>query len=264
MTITHLNCGTMHPLGGTRMVCHVLLVETEGGLVLVDTGFGRRDLADPVGRLGRPLTSIIRPELAYEETALSQVEALGYDPTDVTDIVMTHLDSDHTGGIDDFPTARLHVSARELANADSEPGPSAAVRNRPWRRSKHPDDVQTYTASADDWFGFPAAALSGLGDDFAYVALPGHTEGHMGVAVRDGDGWLLHCGDAFYHQNAAQGGRVPASMAFSQFVTARRPRDARRTRRRLADLCSASAANVQLICAHDAVQFDESVRRQDA
>lgn len=258
MTVTHLNCGTLHPVVGTRMVCHVLLVETERGLLLVDTGFGRRDLSDPIGRLGRPLTRIVRPELAHHETAVSQVQALGFDPTDVTDIVMTHLDSDHAGGIDDFPTARLHVSARELADADAGSGPSAAVRYRPWRRSRHPDDIQSYRAGADDWFGFPAATLTGLGDDFAYVALPGHTPGHMGVAIRDGDGWLLHCGDAFYHRSAAFGRRVPASMALAQFATARRPRDARRTRRRLADLHSSPDGGVRLVCAHDPVLFDES------
>lgn len=258
MTITHLNCGTLRPAGSARMVCHVLLVETDRGLMLVDTGFGRRDIADPAGRLGRPLTAAIRPDLAHAETALAQIQALGFDPADVTDIVMTHLDSDHAGGIDDFPSARLHVSERELANADAEPGSSPAIRYRPWRRSRHPDDVQTYAESPDSWFGFPATALAGLGDDIAYVALPGHTPGHMGVAIRDGDGWLLHCGDAFYHRNAVRGERVPAAVAFSQFASARKPREARRTRRRLADLGALPDSQVRLICAHDAVQFDES------
>ncbi|KJR07873.1 MBL fold metallo-hydrolase [Gordonia sihwensis] len=259
MTVIHLNCGTLHPVGGDRMVCHVLLVETARGLLLVDTGFGRRDVAEPTGRLGHPLTKVVRPDLAYRETALFQIQALGFDQADVADIVMTHLDSDHSGGIEDFPAARLHVSARELADADAEAGPSAAVRYRPWRQSRHPDDVVTYSETADDWFGFPAAALSGLDNDFAYVALPGHTPGHMGVAVRDGDEWLLHCGDAFYHRNAVLGRPLPVSMAFSQFLTARRPREARRTRKRLAELPGSSEGGVRLICAHDAVLFDESV-----
>ena len=30
------------------------------------------------------------------------------------------------------------------------------------------------------------------------VWLPGHTLGHCGVAVRDGEKWLLHVGDAYY------------------------------------------------------------------
>lgn len=49
MRVHHLNCGCMCPLGGplmdgfsrsptARLICHCLLVETERGLVLVDTG----------------------------------------------------------------------------------------------------------------------------------------------------------------------------------------------------------------------------------
>jgi hypothetical protein len=38
--VHHLNCGTLYPLGCGEMVCHVLLVETANGLVLIDSGFG--------------------------------------------------------------------------------------------------------------------------------------------------------------------------------------------------------------------------------
>lgn len=37
MKVHHLNCGTMRPPGTPTLVCHVLLVETDNGLVLVDT-----------------------------------------------------------------------------------------------------------------------------------------------------------------------------------------------------------------------------------
>ncbi len=59
MKIHHLNCGTCCPLGGRlfdgtshgilrgHIVCHCLLVESSAGLILVDTGFGRGDVARP-------------------------------------------------------------------------------------------------------------------------------------------------------------------------------------------------------------------------
>ena len=31
------------------------------------------------------------------------------------------------------------------------------------------------------------------------VPLAGHSRGHTGVAIRTGEGWLLHCGDAYFH-----------------------------------------------------------------
>lgn len=46
--VHHLNCGTMNAFG-IALLCHVLLVETDDGLVLVDTGFGIRTALTPAG-----------------------------------------------------------------------------------------------------------------------------------------------------------------------------------------------------------------------
>jgi glyoxylase-like metal-dependent hydrolase (beta-lactamase superfamily II) len=88
-TVRHLNCGTMRPPatpGG--LVCHVLLIETGQGLVLVDTGFGLRDIAGPAPRIG-PARHFIHPVLDPGETAINQVKDQGHDPADVRDIVLT-------------------------------------------------------------------------------------------------------------------------------------------------------------------------------
>ena len=77
MRVHHLNTGTMCPIGrrlvnGTgsifqraRMVCHCLLVETNDGLALVDTGIGLDDIANPPGwdpnGSGRRRQGSIRP-----------------------------------------------------------------------------------------------------------------------------------------------------------------------------------------------------------
>lgn len=105
MRIHHLNCGTLCPLGGrlidgrpgvlrgASLVCHCLLIETEAGLVLVDTGLGRKDIEEPYPRLSRAMTSLLRPRRRMAETAWAQVRALGYADTDVRHILLTHLDS---------------------------------------------------------------------------------------------------------------------------------------------------------------------------
>ena len=72
LRVHHLNCGTMCPrgrrainghggllaLGG--LVCHVLLIEAPQGLILVDTGFGTRDVRKP-GRYGSPIPNADGP-----------------------------------------------------------------------------------------------------------------------------------------------------------------------------------------------------------
>src|SRR3954471_19518212 len=115
--VHHLNCATMCPIAGYllgadawrgRMIAHCLLVETErDGLVLVDTGFGTRDIEGVTG-LRAPFKRLVGPTLDHSETALSQLPGLGYRAEDVKHIVVTHLDLDHAGGLADFPHAKVH------------------------------------------------------------------------------------------------------------------------------------------------------------
>ena len=126
MRIHHLNTGTMCPIGKRlvngsgsifqrgRMVCHCLLVESDDGLVLVDTGIGLGDIADPP-RLGRKWVRRTTPRLDPAETASQQVKALGFAPDDVRHLLLTHLDRDHAGGVPaDFPN-QVHVRKGTMA-----------------------------------------------------------------------------------------------------------------------------------------------------
>ncbi|MFI7424060.1 MBL fold metallo-hydrolase [Nonomuraea sp. NPDC049684] len=204
MRIHHLNCGSVRTIEATYdgppatpAVNHCLLVETPAdGLVLVETGLGLGDVRDPAGTLGADWVAMAEPALDEEETAVRQVARLGYRPDDVRHVIVTHLDVDHCGGLPDFPGARVHLLAAELEAALAE-APSFRYRPAHWA---HGPDWVTYTPEAnDDWFGFASIKLDGLPEDIRLVPLGGHTAGHTGVAVRDGDRWLLHCGDAYYY-----------------------------------------------------------------
>jgi glyoxylase-like metal-dependent hydrolase (beta-lactamase superfamily II) len=139
LRIHHLNCGCMRPIGGpifdgfsrgpkACLICHCLLIESDQGLVLVDTGFGIRDVRNPGRRLSGFFRYFNNIELDERLTALRQVEALGYSRRDVRHIVMTHLDFDHAGGLEDFPDAIVHVTEAELDAAWRQDGPRARRR----------------------------------------------------------------------------------------------------------------------------------------
>ncbi|MCK2213257.1 MBL fold metallo-hydrolase [Actinomadura sp. ATCC 31491] len=204
MRIHHLNLASMRPVdaldGGPALpaVCHALLVETPAdGLVLVESGLGADDVARPAELLDREWAELTGPALSPAETAVRQVAALGFDPADVRHIVLTHLDVDHSGGLPDFPQARVHVTAAELKAALAE-APSRRYRPGHWA---HRPDWVLYDGDGTHWLGVAGVRpLTGLPEDFLLVPLPGHTLGHAGVAVHDGERWLLHAGDAyFYH-----------------------------------------------------------------
>lgn len=250
MKVHHLDCGSMH-LPGAPLVCHVLLVETAAGLVLVDTGFGLSDIAEPGRRIG-PVRHLIRPSLDPALAAANQVEALGFSRQDVRHIVVTHFDVDHIGGLADFPDAQVHTSAAEVLGAVTAPGFRERRRYRPAQWAHGPKLVE-HSPDGDAWRGFAAAEpLSAVDDGIVLLSLPGHSRGHMAVAVDAGDRWLLHAGDAFYSPATIEGtGRVPLSLRLLEATAALVRGQVADNHRRLAELHQRRDPDLFVFCAHD-------------
>lgn len=275
MKVHHLNCGTMRPYGGklvtgegsyfraAELVCHVLLLETDDGLVLVDTGLGVDDVRTPGETLAKHWRLLCRPALDESETALRQVEALGFAASDVRDVVLTHLDLDHGGGLRDFPRARVHLSAEELAVA-TRPGKSGNDRVRyPDNQWRHGPRWVAHETTGETWFGF--SGVREVRPDVLLVPLFGHTHGHTGVAVRDGDRWLLHAGDSyFFHGEMAATRHCPPGLTFMQdrMEVAREPRLA--NRERLRELVRDHGDEVDVFSAHDAAELRRHRNPADA
>ena len=271
MRVHHINCGTSCPRGArllngeggffepARMVCHCLLIEADDGLVLVDTGYGIEDARNP-RQLG-PSAKLTRARPSIEEAALTQVEGLGFAAGDVRHIVITHLDPDHSGGLPDFPDAEVHVFEPEL-RAAMNPG----FRERPrylaphWR---HGPNWVEHAVDGDEWKGFESVrVLPHLDADVLLVPLPGHTAGQTGVAIDEGDGWLLHCADAyFHHDQLAASPSCPPGLRLFQTMTAVDNGRRRANGERLRELAAAEGDSVRMICSHDPHELDREQAR---
>ncbi|WP_332811263.1 MBL fold metallo-hydrolase [Sphingomonas sp.] len=274
MRIHHLNCGTDCPFGGALfdgrskgltglLVCHCLLIETDrNGLVLIDAGYGLNDVdhhRPPHPRVTRTMRTLLNIKLRESETAIRQIEALGHNPGDVRHIVLTHLDFDHAGGLEDFPGATVHVMAKEY---DSATGPRRGFvpRNR-YRPSQFDEvrDWRRYGAHGERWFGFDAVRdLEGLPPEILMVPLPGHTWGHAGVAIEGPQGWLLHAGDAYFYRSEMREAKRRCTPGLRAYQTMMEVDRALRlsNQERLRRLSVDAAAGVQLVCAHDPVEFE--------
>jgi len=250
MKVRHLNCGTMRMLG-TPVVSHVLLIETSNGLVLIDSGYGLDDIADPARRIG-PARHLTRPALNPAETAARQVERLGFRRDDVRHIILTHLDHDHTGGLSDFPHAQVHVTTAEAVGAIRSPSLRERMRYRPAQWAHHPKIIE-HNPAGDKWQGFAAAEqLDTIAPGIVLISLPGHTRGHAAVAVDTGGRWLLHAGDAFYHHGTLDGhSRVPAILRAGETLVAYDPKKVRDNHSRLAELHRRADPALVIICSHD-------------
>ena len=259
MKVHHLNCGTMDPPATAQMVCHVLLVETDNGLVLVDTGFGSHDCAEPKRRLG-PARYLIRPALHRGETAVAQVERLGYRPDDVRHIVITHFDADHIGGLADFPEAQVHVTATEAVAAMQRQSWDEKMRFRPVQWAHGPNIVK-HKPDGDSWRGFAAAKeLTEISEGIVLISMPGHTRGHACVAVDAGHRWVLHAGDAFFHQGTLDGeSRVPRIVTTWESLVAFDRKRVRENHSRLTELYGRGESDLLIVCAHDPTLFERAL-----
>ena len=236
-----------------RMVCHCLLVELSDRLVLVDTALGEQDIRRPARRLGGAFAWAMHLDEAGTVSATEQIRGLGFDPKDVRDIVLTHLDLDHAGGIVDFPHARIHVMAEEHRVGIGRLGRFGRLRFKPAMWAHEPKWVLHDNVDGDTWHGF--ASVRAFNDDLLLIPLAGHTLGHMGVAVRDdARGWLLHGGDAFFfHGQVGESPAVPAGLAAFQWILAQDREAERSNRARLREL--ALGGQAQVFCAHDPDDF---------
>ena len=151
--------------------------------IVVDTGFDRAE-AD---KRGRNVMRLPREGLAM----------LGIDAAKVRDVVVTHMHYDHAGTLDDFPAAKFHVSALEMAFVT---GPMMCHPS--FNRSMAADHVCSMVRSL---FEGRVAFHSGdeeLAPGVSVHHIGGHTPGMQSVRVKTKRGSVVLASDAahFYEE----------------------------------------------------------------
>jgi glyoxylase-like metal-dependent hydrolase (beta-lactamase superfamily II) len=184
----------------------------------------------------------------------------------VRHIVLTHLDFDHAGGLDDFPQATVHLLGVEEAAATARATVLDRMRYRPQQWSTRENWI-AYEPDGDSWFGFDCVRqLDGLPADILLVPLIGHTYGHAGVAVRRDDDWLLLAGDAYFFHAEMDPYRpwCTPGLRFYQWMM-EKDRDARlRNQQRLRELRRRHGDEIQVTCSHDVLEFERLAGRSAA
>jgi glyoxylase-like metal-dependent hydrolase (beta-lactamase superfamily II) len=193
INVHHLNCGYLQRDGSPRIGCHCLLLEEKGKVTLIDSGIGMQDVLHPEERIGADRIRQFGFQFDLQQTAFHQLERMGINAKDVSDCVCSHLDTDHTGGLADFPHATVHVSAAELKSFDE--GHPRYTKSQ----LAHKPVFKTYDAFNIPWFGFGTTPLElSYSSTVLLVWTPGHTLGHCGVAIQQGNHWIFFTGDAYY------------------------------------------------------------------
>ena len=175
------------------------LIDMGDEVILVDTGL-------PAGT----------PEEAPDENSLiftgkdicSYMEAfktLGYQPEQVTKILLTHKHNDHSGELKSFPNAKIYVNADEIGAEEL----------------KGLDNIIPVAFTDGAYYNFPDSQK--IADGVYFIKAKGHTNGNSIVIVeKDGLFYMLH-GDITYMDEALYENKL--SVVFDDVVAARETLD---------------------------------------
>lgn len=173
-----------------KMHLNLLLIQTAERNILVDTGLGNR-LTDRQKQIYNPSEFLLPASLL----------ALGLQPEDITDVIITHLHFDHAGGI----VTQLSSSASGEAATDVLTFPHAIyhIQKTEWDTAKNPDQLN----KAAYQFEHQIALLETEGkvnllegDSTLYDCIHlyhtgGHTAGMQIVEVNKDDKSYIYAGD---------------------------------------------------------------------
>lgn len=175
------------------------VIEHPEGVIVVDTGETARTAEKgyfprwhPYYRFG------VRERVTADEEIGPQLRRLGLSPDDVRWVVLTHLHTDHAGGLAHFPHSEFLVSRKELQDASGALGKARGYLPHRWPQWFTPTPIDF----PDGAFGpIPAARRLTAAGDVTLVATPGHTPGHVSVAIDLDEQLVLLAGDASYTQD---------------------------------------------------------------
>ena len=185
---------------------YAFAIEHPEGVIVVDTG--EAAAASERGYFPRwhPGVRAFRVHLEPEQEIGPQLEELGIRRADVRWVVMTHLHTDHAGGLHHFPDNEILVSRAELEYATGLRGRFRGyIANSHWPAWFDP----TVLELQQEPFGpFPQSLRLTEAGDVTLVPVPGHTPGQIGVLVEDGDHTVFLAGDSSYTQDLMLRGKA--------------------------------------------------------
>jgi len=175
------------------------VIDHEDGVIVVDTGETQKTSVWGYLPKWHPYYALaVDFDVKPEDEIGPQLLKMGINPDkDVKKVIMTHMHTDHAGGLHHFPNSEILIDKNEFKNASGLKGILAGYLPHRWPKWLKPTLIDLPN---DRYFTFNRSMPVTKDRKVMIVATPGHVANHISVIVEvEGRHYFL-AGDTSYNQ----------------------------------------------------------------